>query len=63
MNVRTPVFVQTRRWAIVTRMKISRATALPLDAIAVRLNPSAGTRPIAAAISSPDDARPRCVRR
>jgi hypothetical protein len=33
------------------------------EAIAVRLNPSASTRLIAAATRSPDDARPRCVRR
>ena len=63
MDVRTPVSAQTRRWAIVTSMKMSRATALPMEAIAVRLNPSASTRLIAAATSSPNDARPRCVRR
>ena len=63
MDVRTPVSAQTRRRAIMTSMKMSRAAALPMEAIAVRLNPSASTRLIAAATRSPDDARPRCVRR
>ncbi len=63
MNVRTPVSVQTLRWAIVTSMKLSRATALPLEAIAVRLNPRASTRPLARRDQQPGRCPAEVVRR
>ena len=40
------------------KVKISRATALPIEAIASRLNRTASTRHATAAISSPADTRP-----
>ena len=43
-------------------VKISRATALPIEAIASSLNRTARTRHATASISSPADARPPSFR-
>ena len=57
-----PVSCRTRKCAAVIIVKITRATALPIDAIESSLNATARTRHKAAAISSPFDARPPVLR-
>jgi hypothetical protein len=54
---RAPVSDRNRKCATVHIPKISRASALPTEAIAFRANPSASTRLSAAATRSPTDAR------
>ena len=53
-----PVSERIRTWAAVIMVKITRATALPIEAIESSLNPTASTRHAPAWISSPAEARP-----
>ena len=55
--VRAPVSDRTRKCASGHEPKTSRATALPIEAIAFRSKPMARTRPGAAATRSPTDTR------
>jgi len=57
-----PVSARIRRCAAVIMVKITRATALPIDAIESRLNTTARTRHTAAWISSPFEAGPPALR-
>src|ERR1700751_4104950 len=54
-----PVSARIRTWAAVIMVKITRATALPIEAIESSLNTTASTRHAPAWISSPFAARPR----
>ena len=53
-----PVSDRTRKWAAVMSVKITSATALPIEAIASRLKRTARTRHASAWNSSPDESRP-----
>ena len=55
---RAPVSSRTRRWPNVTRANTTSATALPIEAMAVRSNPNARTMATAAVTTRPEGARP-----
>ena len=59
---RAPVSLRIRRCPTVTRPKIIRATALPMDAMADRSNAMTSNRIAAAPTSRPTDARSASLR-
>ncbi len=62
IRVKAPVSARIRKWATVMSEKISRAMALPIEAIASSLNTSARTRHATASNSSPAASRPPNLR-
>jgi len=63
MDVRAPVSARDSQVGDRDQHEDEQGHRAADEAIAVRLNPSASTRLIAAVTRSPDDARPTCVRR